>query len=62
MPDVWNKTEHSGRIHTRDESGTIRIRIDPADNVGTPYPHKHIYDINGNIVPSKSSDAHILLD
>jgi len=43
------------------------MRIDPPDKV-TNYPHKHLYDINGNsldvngnIVPSKSPDAHIPL-
>ncbi|MGX7272014.1 hypothetical protein [Enterococcus haemoperoxidus] len=59
-------TNDNGHIHIRDGNGKIRVRIDPADNVGTPYEHKHYYDKdenpldkNGNIVGNKDPDAHI---
>ena len=68
MPKNWTKTTNNGFIHIRDEFGNIRIRIDPPDSI-TKYPHKHLYDINGNsidingnIVSKTSPDAHIPLD
>ena len=68
LPDGWRHTDNNGRIHIRDEEGKIRIRVDPPDNVGTPYRHKHYYDkdykpldVNGNSVPQNSPDAHIPL-
>ncbi len=52
---AWNYTDGSGYL----------ARIDPPDNV-TLYDHIHLYDssgnpidINGNIVPRESPDAHI---
>ena len=65
IPDTWKYTEHNGFVHVRDESGRIRIRIDPPDKV-TQYPHVHIYDdegnlldILGNVVSKKSMAGHI---
>lgn len=67
LPEGWTKTENNGFTHVRDSEGNIRVRIDPSDKV-TNYPHKHIYDadgnpldINENIVSPKSPDAHIPL-
>ncbi len=67
LPDDWSKTTNNGFTHVRDADGNIRVRIDPAD-ANTPYPHKHLYDengnsldVNGNIVDPKSQDAHIPL-
>ncbi len=68
IPNGWSKTEHNGFTHIKDANGIIRIRIDPPDNT-TDYYHKHLYDsdgnsldINGNIVSSKSPDAHIPME
>ena len=67
LPDGWTYSgSPDGRFtHIKDSSGNYRIRIDPADKV-TAYPHMHIFDdvgnaldINGNIVPANSIDAHI---
>lgn len=65
IPDNWDYQEHNGFVHIRDENGTIRIRIDPADNK-TTYPHMHIYDekgnpldIMGNMVPRNSHAGHL---
>lgn len=67
LPDGWTYSgSPDGRFtHIKDSSGNYRIRIDPADKV-TTYPHMHIFDdvgnaldINGNIVPANSIDAHI---
>jgi len=68
LPDNWTQTTNNGFTHIRDDLGNVRIRIDPPDSM-TTYPHKHLYDVdgnaldvNGNIVSSKSPDAHIPLD
>ncbi|WP_252216775.1 hypothetical protein [Clostridium sp. VAP41] len=52
-------------VHIKDGNGNYRVRIDPSDKV-TEYPHMHVLDgegnaldVNGNIVPSNSPDAHI---
>lgn len=65
IPDSWKYTEHNGFVHIKDDTGTMRIRIDPPDKV-TSYPHVHVYDNNGNlldvlgnIVDRKSPDGHI---
>lgn len=67
LPEGWtyNQSPDGRYIHIRDVSGKYRIRIDPPDNV-TNYNHIHIFDvdgnaldINGNIVPDNSPDAHI---
>lgn len=68
FPMGWVSTTNNGFTHIRDELGNIRIRIDPADAI-TTYTHKHLFDVNGNsldiygnIVSSKSLDAHIPLE
>ncbi|MDE7435440.1 MAG: LXG domain-containing protein [Lachnospiraceae bacterium] len=65
IPDNWKYTEYNGFIHIKDETGKIRIRIDPPDKV-TQYPHVHVYDNDGNLLDSlgnivdrKSPDGHI---
>ena len=65
IPDKWKYTEHNGFVHIKDETGKMRIRIDPSDKV-TKYPHVHVYDTNGNlldtsgnIVDRKSTNGHI---
>lgn len=65
IPDNWTYTEHNGFVHIKDETGKIRIRIDPPDKV-TQYPHVHVYDNDGNlldglgnIVDRKSPSGHI---
>ena len=65
IPDNWKYTEHNGFVHIKDETGKIRIRIDPPDKV-TQYPHVHVYDNDGNLLDSlvnivdrKSPDGHI---
>ena len=65
IPDNWKYTEHNGFVHIKDETGKMRIRIDPPDKI-TQYPHVHVYDNNGNlldklgnIVDRKSPDGHI---
>lgn len=67
LPDEWtyNQSFDGQFIHIKDANGNYVIRIDPPDSV-TNYPHMHIYDaagnsldINVNIVPYDSIDAHI---
>lgn len=65
IPETWKYTEHNGFAHIKDETGAMRIRIDPPDKV-TQYLHVHVYDNKGNlldkmgnIVDRKSSDGHI---
>ena len=65
IPDSWKYAEHNGFVHIKDETGIMRIRIDPPDKV-IQYPHVHVYDNNGNlldkvgnIVDRKSPDGHI---
>ena len=68
----WSPPSHNGHTHVKSPNGkrgNTRIRFDPPDKVGTPYPHKHYYDeegnaldINGNRVPKDSPDAHIPLE
>ena len=65
VPDDWSYEEHNDRVHIKDATGNYKIRIDPADS-STNYRHMHIYDnagnsldINGNIVSSNNSLAHI---
>lgn len=66
-PEGWkfNQSPDGRFVHIKDSNNNYRIRIDPPDKV-TPYRHIHIYDadgnaldINGNIVPKSSPDAHI---
>ena len=47
LPDGWKLSENNGRVHIKDSSGQMRVRIDPADKV-TKYEHMHIYDDKGN--------------
>ena len=49
IPDDWEYTEHNGFVHIKDETGKMRIRIDPPDKM-TKYPHVHAYDNNGNLL------------
>ena len=65
LPEGWTSTENKGHTHIRDDTGNIRIRIDPPDG-RTQHRHKHLYDRNGNsldkngnIVDRKSPEAHI---
>lgn len=67
LPDGWTYSgSPDGRfVHIKDGNGNYRIRIDPPDKV-TDYKHMHIVDgkgnaidINGNIVPLNSPNAHI---
>ena len=65
LPEGWTSTKNKGHTHIRDDTGNIRIRIDPPDG-RTQHRHKHLYDRNGNsldkngnIVDRKSPEAHI---
>ena len=49
IPDDWEYTEHNGFVHIKDETGKMRIRIDPPDKM-TKCPHIHAYDNNGNLL------------
>ena len=49
IPDDWEYTEHNGFVHIKDETGKMRIRIDPPDKM-TKYPYVHAYDNNGNLL------------
>ena len=33
IPDDWEYTEHNGFVHIKDETGKMRIRIDPPDKM-----------------------------
>ncbi len=67
LPEGWTYSgSPDGRfVHIKDGNGNYRVRIDPSDKVNE-YPHMHVLDgegnaldVNGNIVPSNSPDAHI---
>lgn len=65
LPDTWEVGGGNGHINVKDESGQIRVRIDPPDKT-TTYPHVHLnnadgnpLDVDGNVVSRKSPDAHI---
>ncbi|QSX06723.1 RHS repeat-associated core domain-containing protein [Sedimentibacter sp. zth1] len=69
LPDGWTYSSNGPNgndfVHIKDGNGNYRVRIDPADKV-TNYRHMHLYDeagnsldINGNIVPYDSPNAHI---
>ncbi|MBD5505327.1 MAG: transposase [Lachnospiraceae bacterium] len=67
LPEGWkyNQSPDGRFVHIKDASGNYRIRIDPPDSY-TSYDHIHVFDqdgnsldINGNIVPYDSPDAHI---
>ncbi len=68
LPTGWRKHQNNGFTHIYDEAGNLSVKVDIPDKK-TPFDHVHIYDevgnsldINGNIVPDKSPDAHIPLD
>ncbi|EAG3485859.1 hypothetical protein B7S03_06885, partial [Listeria monocytogenes] len=65
IPEGWKFFENNGRVHIKDTSGQMRIRIDPPDKI-TKYQHMHIYDDLGNpldklgnIVDRTSLDGHL---
>ena len=61
----WFLFVNNNHIHIKNSDLKIMIRIDPPDK-STKYTHLHFYDekgdsldINGNVVPRKSLEAHI---
>ncbi|MGX7244599.1 hypothetical protein ACWOC1_07090, partial [Enterococcus quebecensis] len=65
IPKDWQFFENNGRVHIKDASGQMRVRIDPPDKI-TKYQHMHIYDDLGNpldkignIVDRTSPEGHL---
>ncbi len=68
LSNGWTKHTNNGFTHIYDDAGNLRVRVDIPDSK-TPYKHIHIYDeagnsldVNGNVVPRNSSEAHIPYD
>ena len=67
LPAGWTLSNHNGFVHVKDPQNNYRLRIDQRDRY-TEYPHIHFLDpslpidfqrdINGNIVPDSSPEAH----